>query len=100
MAGLDRTAVRADLLKILSELRDDWEYSQEITERTGLFTDLEFESIDAVALGAAVEDHFSESLPFAEFLTKAQERGAKDIFVGELVDFLMTHLRLSTERRT
>lgn len=89
---VDRDKVRNDLLTILTELREDWEYSDEITEQTGIFMDLEFESIDAVALGSAVEEHFDQSLPFAEFLIKAGERQVKDITIGDLLDFLMANL--------
>jgi acyl carrier protein len=91
----EREAIRSELLTILTGLRDDWEYSGEITERTGLFSDLEFESIDAVALGTAIEEHYNQSLPFAEFLTKASERKATDITVGELVTFLAQNLHSS-----
>ena len=91
----DHRTIRNDLLKILTELRDDWEYSGEITEQTGIFQDLEFESIDAVALGTAIEEHYNQSLPFAEFLTKASERKATDITVGELVSFLVENLQPS-----
>lgn len=98
MAAIDRETLRNDLLKILSDLRDDWEYSSEITESTGLFQDLEFESIDAVALGSAIEEHYNRSLPFAEFLSKASEREATDITVGDLVNFLVENLGEPAER--
>ncbi len=98
MAKFDRETLRNDLIKILSDLRDDWEYSGEITESTGLFQDLEFESIDAVALGSAIEEHYNCSLPFAQFLTEASEREAKDITVGELVNFLVENLGEPAER--
>lgn len=87
-----REAILAELMALLRNLRDDWEYSGEITESTGIFGDLEFESIDAVALGSTIEDHYNKTLPFAEFLTTAGERGAKDIFVSELVDFVMKNV--------
>jgi len=99
MSVLDRSAVRAELLKILTNLREDWDYSDEITEKTGLFSDMQFESIDAVALGSAIEEHFGQSLPFAEFLGKAYERQANDITIGELLDFIMLHLRPVQESR-
>lgn len=92
MQRLNREQIRADLMKIMTDLRDDWDYSDEITEKTGIFRDLGFESIDAVALGSAIEDHYNRSLPFAEFLMKANERQATDITVGELLDFLGEHL--------
>ncbi len=88
MAVIDRDVIKTELIRILTELREDWEFSGEVTERTGIFGDLEFESIDAVALGSAIEDHYNQQLPFAEFLTKAGERQAKDIYVGDLVNFL------------
>lgn len=92
MQRFDRDSVRSELLKVMTSLRDDWEYSGQITEQTGIFQDLGFESIDAVALGSAIEDHYNRSLPFAEFLMKANERQAKDITVGELVTFLVEGL--------
>ncbi|MEK6798088.1 MAG: phosphopantetheine-binding protein [Planctomycetota bacterium] len=99
MQTLDRDVVRGELLKILTDLREDWEYTDEITEKTGLFTDMQFESIDAVALGSSVEEHFNQSLPFAEFLAQAYKRQANDISIGELLDFLMLHLKPKQETR-
>lgn len=91
--GLDRKVVLADIVRILGELREDWNYEGELTEKTGLFGDLHFESIDAVALGSAIEAHYNQSLPFAEFLTKAGERQAKDIYLGEMVEFLSKNIK-------
>ena len=96
--AFERADVRDQLLRILATLRADWEYSSEITENTGLFLDLEFESIDAVALGTAIEEHFNQSLPFAEFLARISERKATDITVGDLLDFLMANLKPMAER--
>lgn len=100
MATRDRNALREEVLQILTDLREDWEYSDEITERTGIFKDLEFESIDAVAMGSAIEEHFNQSLPFAEFLTKANERQAEDITVGEVLDFLLENLKPVREAKS
>jgi len=100
MAERDRNILREEILKILTELREDWEYSDEITEQTGIFRDLEFESIDAVAMGSAIEEHFNQSLPFAEFLTKANERQAEDITVGDVLDFLVANLKPVQESRS
>jgi acyl carrier protein len=85
-------AIRNDLMTLLKDLRDDWEYSAELTDKTGLFGDLGFESIDAVALGGAIEDHFGQQLPFAEFLTGAKDRKLNDISIGLLVEFLAANL--------
>lgn len=89
MTATSRDNIRDEILGILKQIRDDWECSAEITESTGLFRDLGFESIDAVALGSALEDHFNQTLPFAEFLTRAREEQWADITIGRLTDFLI-----------
>lgn len=100
MSKFDADTITKDVLKILTELREDWEYPGEITAATGIFRDLEFESIDAVALGSAIEDHYNRSLPFAEYLMKATQRKAPDITIGDLVEFLSEHLNKPPEVRT
>ena len=92
MATRDRNVVRSVLIDTIKDVREDWEISVPIEDDTGLFRDIGFESIDAVALGSSIEEHFDQSLPFADFLTKANEEKWDDVTVGQLVDFLMTHL--------
>lgn len=92
MNVLNRNQIRQDLLGILEGIRDDWNRSITVTEDTGIFRDLGFESIDAVALGSTLEEHYDRSLPFAEFLTRVKEQNLNDITVGMLVSFLMENL--------
>jgi acyl carrier protein len=92
MAKVTEEAVYNDLLDILNDLTGDWEYSGEISRDTFLLADLDFESIDAVALGTAIEERFQKSLPFAEFLAEVAEREVKDIRVGELSNFIYQNL--------
>ena len=92
MSELTRDRVRTDVLELLTLLREDWDYSAQNTEQTGMFRDLGFESIDAVALGSDIEEHFGQVLPFPEFLTKAKQDDLPDITIGYLVDFLMANL--------
>jgi acyl carrier protein len=89
---LTRQQIHDEVLRTLREIRDDWDSDREITEQTGFFRQLGFESIDVVALGSALEEQFDQQLPFAEFLTSARERQAEDVTVGELVTFLAAHL--------
>jgi acyl carrier protein len=88
----NRQEILDEVLRTLREIRDDLDYDREITEQTGFFRDLGFESIDVVALGAALEEHFDQPLPFAEFLTRASEQKLDDLTVGSLVSFLAEHL--------
>jgi acyl carrier protein len=84
--------IRADLLQLMRQLRDDWNWSGEIGDSTGIFRELGFESIDLVALGSMLEEHFNRTLPFAEFLTKAREDRVEDITIGAMVAFLVANL--------
>lgn len=92
MNKLSEEEVFADLLSILRELTDDWEYSGEISLETYFFNDLGFESIDVVALGTALEEHYRQTFPFAEFLAAIGQREAQDIRVGEVVKFIHQNL--------
>jgi acyl carrier protein len=92
MANLSTDQIRADLVKILEMIRDDWNRSLQVTDGTGIFRDLGFESIDAVALGSTLEEHYNRSLPFAEFLTRVREQKISDITIGLLVAFLAENL--------
>jgi len=78
----------ADLLTILNELTDDWEYSGGISHETSLEDDLGFDSILAVALITAIEEHYGQSLSFVDFLTEIEEREEQDIRVIDLVEFI------------
>ena len=84
-------AILADLIGILRGMTD-WEYSEPISRETRFFADLGFESIDAVVFGEAIEAHYRQRFPYAEFLTKLAEREQRDLPLGELVDFTRSHL--------
>lgn len=92
MNQMTAVEIRGDLITILEGIRDDWNRSIQVTDQTGIFRDLGFESIDAVALGSTLEEHYNRSLPFAEFLTRVKEQNLSDITVGLLVRFLTDNL--------
>lgn len=98
MELLSRDQVREQMLGLLRDAREDWDESLTVTDQTGLFQDLGFESIDAVGLSSALESHFDQTLPFPEFMAKAKQMGWSDITIGALLDFLMTNLKVSAER--
>ena len=81
-----------DLLGILDQLSEDWEYSGEITLETLVLSDLELESIDLVVLGEYIEEHYKQTLPFVEYLTELAQREKSDISISDLVDFIHSHL--------
>lgn len=68
------------------------EYSGSITPQTQFFDDLGCASIDAVVLGEQLEQHFGTPLPFNELLMDLGNRGATDLEIGELAQFVHQHL--------
>lgn len=97
--ALTREQVKEQLITMLQDAREDWDSSLVVTDDTGLFHDLGFESIDAVGLSSSLEGHFDVSLPFPEFMARAKREEWHDISIGRLVDFLLVNLN-STERAT
>jgi acyl carrier protein len=87
-----RTQVVTEVLALMEELADDWEYSGPIGESTRLIGDLGLESLDLVVLGTAIQQRYGR-LPFAEFLAEIGQRPveARDVSVGELVGFISAH---------
>jgi acyl carrier protein len=89
---LSRDMILADLLGLLRKVASDWEFETPLTADTRLFSDLQFESLDVVVLGTAVQEHFGQRFPFPEFFAELGQRDIRDITVGEWVDFIHTHL--------
>ena len=89
---MTREQIRNDLIELLKEAREDWDDSIVVTDETLLFQDLGFESIDAVGLGSALEQHYGKVLPFPEFMSQAKEENLSDITIGRMVDFLVLNL--------
>jgi acyl carrier protein len=93
MAEVLRDQITADLTKIFNETMGDWEYSGEITPETRLFADLGLESIDLVALGGAIEEHYRRTFPFAQWLTQLRDLQVDDIRVKDVIQFLHDNLQ-------
>jgi acyl carrier protein len=84
-------AILEDLAGLLRNF-DGREYSGILDRSTLFFADLGMASIDAVVLGEKLEQLYGHKLPFHQLLANLSQRGADDLELGELVDFLHTHL--------
>jgi acyl carrier protein len=82
------------VLNKLVELSQDWDNPAEVTTASLIFTELGFESLDAVILGVAIQEHYGRQMPFAELLSQLGEQN-RDLSVAELVDFVYRHLEPS-----
>ena len=87
-----REGVMTDVLRLLGQLADDWEYYGEITPETYFFADMGFESLDIVVLATSIQEHYGQVMPFPEFFAEIGQREVRDISVGEWVDFVHQHL--------
>jgi acyl carrier protein len=84
------------LLQKLGELTEDWDYTEPVRSESLLFHELGFESLDAVVLCTAIQEHFQTPMPFAELLADIGQN-QRDLSVGELADFVDTHLGAPAE---
>ena len=91
-----RDEIEGYILKTLQELARDWDYSRPLDSSTRLFGELGFESLDAVVLGAAIQDHYDRAMPFADMLADLGRRGS-DLTIGSLVDFVQRHVEIAIE---
>lgn len=88
----DRDEITADVLGLLRQLADDWEYAGEITPETRLFADMNLASLDVVVLGTAVQEYYGQVIPFPELFAEVGQRDVPDIPIREWVDFIYKHL--------
>jgi acyl carrier protein len=86
-----RTEILEDIVAILSE-QTGVSFSGSVSEETRLFADLGLASIDAVVLTEALQKHYERTLPFHELIAEVGRRTERDLAIGELVEFLATHL--------
>ena len=93
MVEATREQIAADLEKIFRDTMGDWEYSGEIKAETRLFADLGLESIDLVALGGAIEEHYRRTFPFAQWLTQLRDLQVDDIRIKDVIQFLHDNLQ-------
>jgi acyl carrier protein len=91
MTAPSRVEILADLEGLLRDFHGR-SYSGPLGPRTRFFADLGLASIDAVVLGETLQHHYGRPLPFATLLADLGRRTERDISLGELADFLETHL--------
>lgn len=86
-------------MRLLAQLAEDWDYGGEITGETLLFSDLGFQSLDAVVLGNTLQERFGQPIPFADLLVDIGQRPVNDVTVDEWVDFTTRSLQSGIPER-
>ncbi len=91
-AARTKQEIMNEVLHLLIQLARDWEFEGEIHAGTRLFSDLGFQSLDAVVLGNSLQERLGQPIPYGELLTEIGRRPFNDVTVGEWVDFTWKHL--------
>jgi acyl carrier protein len=92
--SVSKQTVMADIVELLAQLASDWEYDGAIDAQTLLFSDLGFQSLDAVILGNSLQERYGRVIPYADLLAAIGERPLTDVTVGEWVEFTYRHLAM------
>jgi acyl carrier protein len=79
------------VLQMVQGLCQDWDYADPVGPDSLLFTGLGLESLDAVVLGTAIQEHYRIQMPFAELLADIGEK-RRDLSIAELADFVDQHI--------
>jgi len=85
-----------DILNDLDDMLRNFngrEYSGPMTLETRFFADLGMVSIEAVVLGEMLENHYRIKFPFNQFMSDLTDKGAQDVTLGDLVEFLNKHVK-------
>lgn len=92
-ATVDRSAVLSDVMNLVNELADDWEFDGEVTPETFFIQDLGLESLDLVVLGTSIQYRYGQ-LPFAEYLAELGQRPVeeRDVTISDVVEFIVTNV--------
>jgi acyl carrier protein len=79
------------ILETVQNLCQDWDYADPVGPDSLLFTELGLESLDAVVLGTAIQEHYQRQMPFAELLAEIGQQ-QRDLSISELAEFAHSHL--------
>jgi acyl carrier protein len=83
--------ILAYVLKTVQDLCQDWDYADPVGPESLLFTGLGMESLDAVVLCTAIQDHYRITMPFAELLADIGQK-QRDLSIAELAEFVGQHV--------
>ena len=82
----------ADIATVMANAFSDRDISVEIGPGTRVFADIGLASIELIVLGERLEQFYGRKLPYGPFLAGLRNRGAQDLELGELVNFLQQHV--------
>jgi acyl carrier protein len=88
--------ILAYVLQTVQGLCQDWDYADPVGPESLLFTGLGMESLDAVVLCTAIQEHYQTTMPFAELLADIGQK-QRDLSIAELAEFVAQHVGATQE---
>jgi acyl carrier protein len=88
--------ILAYVLKTVQDLCQDWDYADPVGPESLLFTGLGMESLDAVVLCTAIQEHYRITMPFAELLADIGQK-QRDLSIAELAEFVSQHVGVGVQ---
>jgi len=88
--------ILAYVLETVQNLCQDWDYADPVGPESLLFTGLGLESLDAVVLCTAIQEHYQTTMPFAELLADIGQK-QRDLSIAELAAFVGQHIAAGAE---
>jgi hypothetical protein len=89
---IGRDEVFSQFVAMLSKVRKDWDPGEEVTEQMSLLGDMNWRSIEMIALAHMTTEHYGQPFPFNDLIAKLMQRKTRDLTVGEWVDFVHANL--------
>jgi len=90
--------ILAYVLTTVQDLCQDWDYADPVGPESLLFTGLGMESLDAVVLCTAIQEHYQTTMPFAELLADIGQK-QRDLSIGELAEFVGQHVSAGNQEQ-
>lgn len=90
--------ILAYVLQTVQDLCQDWDYADPVGPGSLLFTGLGMESLDAVVLCTAIQEHYRITMPFAELLADIGQK-QRDLSIAELAEFVNQHASAGTQEQ-
>jgi len=86
-----REEVLEHVLQTVQGLCQDWDYADPVGPDSLLFSGLGMESLDAVVLCTAIQEHYQAHMPFDKLLAEIGQQ-QRDLSIAELAEFTHQHL--------
>jgi acyl carrier protein len=77
-----------DLAQVMRKALPDQDLAGPYDSDTRILADMGLASIDVIIIAEKIEEHYGRKFPFGNFLAGLRQKGADDLTLGEIVEFL------------